>query len=154
MAGPAGGGMNGIGMNGGGGGGGAGDIANSGTEEGTGVRLDRLGVVQLPIFDKFFDTKDINRLTPGWVPLNTNLRATRRGASSRRSFSYRKGGAEIRFEVYLATNLLPKGRQRVPKMLRLRLPGVGVSVINSDRKREELYLRLSGVDVAVQVVSS
>eukprot|EP00516_Mucochytrium_quahogii_P001101 CAMPEP_0203754018 /NCGR_PEP_ID=MMETSP0098-20131031/7683_1 /ASSEMBLY_ACC=CAM_ASM_000208 /TAXON_ID=96639 /ORGANISM=" , Strain NY0313808BC1" /LENGTH=3488 /DNA_ID=CAMNT_0050644861 /DNA_START=131 /DNA_END=10594 /DNA_ORIENTATION=+ len=104
--------------------------------KGEAFRSDKLGLIRVPIRDDFYDTRDIAKKMPGWTRLETNVAA---------------GNllAELDFEIYLCSNMNSASLE-VPRMLRIRLAGFGLSLINGRKRVEELYCRLTNVDVGLQ----
>ncbi|GBG26053.1 Vacuolar protein sorting-associated protein 13C [Hondaea fermentalgiana] len=101
------------------------------------VRHERIGSVRLPIPASFYDRRDIAKFAPDWMSVNVGV----------------AGGhqhTQLRFEMYFLTNE-SKDNQSVPRMLRVRMEGFGISIINSAQRREDLYGRVSGIDFGVQI---
>ncbi|CAK9111034.1 Hypothetical protein SCF082_LOCUS51559 [Durusdinium trenchii] len=99
------------------------------------VRNDRIGSLHVPIEHEFAEDHEIGKILPDFVSLESGP-----GNQS----------AELKFEIYLVANERMAARA-LPRMLRFRMAGIGVSIINGAGKREDLYGRLTGLNAGIQV---
>jgi len=94
-----------------------------------------VGKYRIEIYDRFEEEEGIHRIP-------TQIVRLRNGSLP----SFRK--VELQFETYLITG--PTGRNadaRSSHVVRLSLPGLGISIINERKKQEDLYCRVSGIGI-------